>query len=87
MLKQELDKKEKAIEKIREEGLGERRSWVQQIEENRLRHLDEIQLLKTAQEQQMKTIQEQHKDSIESAILNIKDSHRYLVLFHYLKEL
>merc|ERR1712071_369724 len=76
MLKQELDKKEKAIEKIREEGLGERRSWVQQIEENRLRHLDEIQLLKTAQEQQMKTIQEQHKDSIESAILNIKDSHR-----------
>lgn len=86
ILKQELDKKDKTIEKVREEGLEERRSWVQQIEENRLRHLEEIQLLTTSHQQLIQQIEQQHKDAIGSAILDIKESHRYLILLHFLND-
>jgi len=79
ILKQELDKKEKTIDKVREEGLEERRSWVQQIEDNRLRHLEEIQQLTTNHQQLIKEIEQQHKDAIGSAILDIKENHRYII--------
>ena len=75
-LKREIEAKEKNIEKFREEGLDERRSWVQQIEENRLRHLDDVEALKQKHKQFISKQESEHKDAMDAAVIQLKEEHR-----------
>ena len=75
-MKREVAAKEKSIEKVREEGLEERRTWVQRIEDNRIRHLDELKTVNEKHQQFVSKREVEHKDSIEIAIMQLKEEHR-----------
>ena len=62
-------------DKVREEGLEERRSWVQQIEDNRQRHLEEIQSLGLQSKQFLEELEQRHRNTIDTAILELKQQH------------
>lgn len=64
------------MEKVREEGLEERRSWVQQIEDNRQRHLEELHSVNLQSEQLIEEQKERHQNAIDTAILDLKQQHR-----------
>lgn len=75
-LKREIKAKEKLVEKVRDEGLEERRSWVQQIEDNRQRHLEELRSVSLQNEQLIKEQKERHQNAVDTAILDLKQQHR-----------
>lgn len=75
-LKREIEAKDKLVEKVREEGLEERRSWVQQIEDNRQRHLEELHSVNLQNEQLIEEQKERHQNAIDTAILDLKQQHR-----------
>ncbi len=70
-----METKEKMMEKVREEWLEERRSWVQQIEENRQRHLEEIQSLNLQNQQLMEELEQRHRNATDTAVLELKQQH------------
>lgn len=74
-LKREIENKEKLAEKAREESLEERRSWVQQIEENRERHLEEMQSVSLQNKKLVEEIEERHQNTIDTALLGLKQQH------------
>ena len=63
-------------DKTKEDLLAERRSWIQQIEDNRQRHKEEINQLNAQHEQAIQNEIRQHRNDKESSILNLKDKHR-----------
>ena len=75
-----MESKEKMLEKAKEDVVEERRSWVQQIEENRLRHLEAIELLKEKHQQQVEQLKNAHESSLDAALLELKQQHRYIKL-------
>ncbi|KAI9560211.1 hypothetical protein GHT06_014225 [Daphnia sinensis] len=75
-LKREIEAKDKLVEKVREEGLEERRSWVKQIEDNRQRHLEELHSVNLQNEQLIEQQKEHHQNAIDTAILDLKQQHR-----------
>lgn len=70
-----METKDKMMEKVREEWLEERRSWVQQIEENRQRHLEEIQSLNLQNQQLMEELEQRHRNATDTAVLELKQQH------------
>lgn len=74
-LKREIEEKEKLADKARDESLEERRSWVQQIEENRQRHLEEIQSVSLQNQKLVQELEERHQNAIDIAILGLKQQH------------
>ncbi len=74
-LKREIEEKEKLADKARDESLEERRSWVQQIEDNRQRHLEEIQSVSLQNKKLVEELEERHQDAIDTAILGLKQQH------------
>lgn len=63
------------MEKVKEEGVDERRSWVQQIEDNRQRHLEEIQALTLQNEKHVEEIKQRHKHTMDTTVLELKQKH------------
>lgn len=76
-LKREIETKEKLNEKNREEWLEERRSWVQQIEENRQRHLEEMELTTAKHQQLIEEIEKRHQNAIDLIVLELRQKHTY----------
>ena len=73
------------MDKVREEGLEERRSWVQQIEENRQRHLEEIQSLTEKHQKLMEEQEQLHLSALDAALLEVKQQKRYRFDFSSVK--
>lgn len=65
------------MERVKEESLNERRSWVQQIEDNRQRHLEEVRVLEKQQQTQAEEQAREHQNSIDAVVLDLKELHRY----------
>lgn len=65
------------MEKVREEGLEERRSWVKQIEDNRQRHLEELEVLTEKHRQLVEEKESAHRSALDAALLELKQQHRY----------
>jgi hypothetical protein len=76
-MKERLGEAGRNTEKVKEELLNERRSWVQQIEDNRQRHLEEMHSLKRQQQQQVDDLAREHQNAIDTIVLNLKEQHRY----------
>lgn len=60
---------------MKEEGLEERRSWVKQIEDNRQRHLEEMDSLTQQNESLRKDLEQRHTNAIDLAVLELKQLH------------
>ena len=75
-LKERLGEAGENTEKVKEELLNERRSWVQQIEDNRQRHLEEMHSLKRQQQEQVDDLGREHQNAIDAIVFNLKEQHR-----------
>ena len=75
-LKLQIESKSTALDNLKEEGAKERQSWIQQIEDNRRRHLEEMEALTAQQDRLRQELERRHADAIDTAVLELKDSHR-----------